>query len=92
MRLRRRYIMRRAFCPGRSQRLIERLNGFESGRYLSWPGIAAKAAWSALRLRCDLPFWKYLAFRVGYHYERTFGAISAPPAGFAVLDASRSIL
>ena len=71
-RLRRRYIFRSAFHHGRSQYLIEHRHGFESGRYLSWPGIAGHLVSALGRGRLDLPCVKFILFRAGYHWQRTF--------------------
>lgn len=70
-RLRRRYILKRAFNHGRSQYIVESRHGFESGRYLTWPGIAGRLLSAVLRFRVDLPFLKFVLFRIGYHYQRT---------------------
>ena len=72
-RLRRRYILRRALQHGRSQRVVETMHGLESGRYLSWSGIAAKLVGRGVRLDWDLPFLKFILFRVGYQLQRSFG-------------------
>jgi GT2 family glycosyltransferase len=72
-RLRRRYVLRRAFHHGRSQRLLEAMHAFESGRYLSWQRLASTFLARMLRLRVDLPFLKFFLFRAGYHWQRTFG-------------------
>lgn len=68
-RLHRRFIIRRAFRHGRSQRVIERMHGFDSRLYPSWPALLATIAGRIVTLRCDLPFMKYAAFRVGYRWE-----------------------
>lgn len=69
-RLSRRYILRRAFHHGRSQSLIESMHGFKSGRYESWTKMLGMVTTKLLRLRCDLPFLKFVVFRVGYRYQR----------------------
>ena len=72
-RLRRRYILRRALQHGRSQRMLETMHGIDSGRYLSWPGIVARLLRQGIRLDLDLPFLKFILFRIGYQYQRSFG-------------------
>ncbi|MHC5025881.1 MAG: glycosyltransferase family 2 protein [Planctomycetota bacterium] len=74
-RLRRRYILRRALQHGRSQRLLETMHGLESGRYLSWPAIAARLCGRGLRFDWDLPFLKFILFRIGYQYQRSIGGL-----------------
>lgn len=69
-RLKRSFIIKRAFHHGRSQRLLESLHGFESGLYLSWPRIALSILRNAIRFDLGLPFLKYIAFRIGYQYQR----------------------
>lgn len=72
-RLTRRYVLRRAFYHGRSQRLVEAMHDFESGRYLSWKRLASTLLARGLRGRFDLPFLKFILFRAGYQWQRTFG-------------------
>ena len=69
-RLTRRFILRRAFNHGRSQYLLESLHSFESSLYLSWPGILWSCVSNGLRLNWNLPYFKFLLFRVGYQYQR----------------------
>ena len=69
-RLTRRFVLRRAFYHGRSQYLLESLNNFESGRYLSWLGILWNCVRNGLRLNWNMPYFKFLLLRVGYQYER----------------------
>lgn len=80
-RLHRRYILRRAWNHGRSQFLVEFMHGFESGRYLSWAGILGRITTNLLRLRCDLPFAKFILFRVGYQYQRTLARLRGVRSG-----------
>lgn len=68
-RLSRRYILRRAFHHGRSQRLVEAMHGLRSETYLSWPRITWMIASRAATLRCDLPFLKFITFRIGYNLQ-----------------------
>lgn len=69
-RLTRRFILRRAFNHGRSQYLLESLHSFESGLYLPWSGILWSCVRNGLRLNWNLPYFKFLLFRVGYQYQR----------------------
>jgi len=69
-RLTRGYILRRAFHHGRSQYLMERVHGFESGRYLGWSRIVGRIILTLLTFRCGMPFLKFITFRIGYHRER----------------------
>jgi glycosyltransferase involved in cell wall biosynthesis len=69
-RLTRRYVLRRAFHHGRSQFRVESWHGLRSEEYLTWPAILSRVATHLLRGRCDLPFLKYIGFRVGYNLER----------------------
>jgi glycosyltransferase involved in cell wall biosynthesis len=68
-RLSRMFVLKRAVRHGRSQRQIERMHGFESGLYPSVWKLLLMVAGRALRLRCDLPFLKFAAFRFGYRWE-----------------------
>lgn len=78
-RLTRRFIVKRAFHHGRSQWMLESLHELDSGMYLSWPGIAWSVVRNVAGLNRGLPFLKYIAFRIGYHYQRTFGRSGNDP-------------
>ncbi len=69
-RLTRRFILRRAFNHGRSQYLLESLHSFESGLYLSWPGMLWSFVRNGFRLNWNMPYFKFILFRVGYQYQR----------------------
>lgn len=87
-RLTRRYVLRRAFMHGRSQRRLEAVNGFESGMYPSWPRLALLTALALARFGCNLPFLKFLLFRAGFCWERSFGGRRREaPARLAPLQA-----
>lgn len=70
-RLTRRYILRRAFNHGRSQNMLEGRHGFESGLYLSRTGLLWNLLTSAARLNWNMPYFKFIFFRMGYQYQRT---------------------
>ena len=69
-RLTRPYILQRAFHHGRAQYRIEANHDFESGLYASPVGLLRGVILNALRWDLKMPYFKYLFFRVGYHYER----------------------
>jgi len=69
-RLTRPYILRRAFHHGRAQYRLEANHDFESGLYASPVGLLRGVILNALRWNLKMPYFKYLFFRVGYHYER----------------------
>jgi glycosyltransferase involved in cell wall biosynthesis len=68
-RLRRRYVLRRAFNHGRSQALLEALHDMDSGLYPRWPEILRSVATKGMRLGWNLPFMKYILFRIGYRWQ-----------------------
>jgi glycosyltransferase involved in cell wall biosynthesis len=68
-RLSRRFILKRAFRHGRSQRAIERMHGFDSGLYPSLLKLLGMCCGRAVTLRCGLPFLKFAMFRLGYRWE-----------------------
>ncbi len=70
-RLTRRFILRRAFGHGRSQYLMEARHGFESGLYLSRARVLSSLLANLVRLKWNLPYLKFICFRIGYHYQRT---------------------
>lgn len=83
-RLTRRFILKRAYQHGRSQRAIECMHGFESGLYPSLGKLIGMLIGRIAMLRCGLPFLKYWLFRVGYRLEgvKVVGAASDEPAEF----------
>lgn len=70
-RLTRRFILRRAFSHGRSQYLMEARHGFESGLYLSRARVLSNLLANLIRVNWNLPYLKFICFRIGYHYQRT---------------------
>ena len=51
------------------------LHRLDSRRYLTWTAIASALIQQLARGQCDLPFLKFIMFRVGYHFERSFGGL-----------------
>lgn len=77
-RLTRRFILRRAFNHGRSQYLMEARHGFESGLYLSRTRLLSNLLTNLIRMNWNLPYLKFICFRIGYHYQRTISERSQP--------------
>ncbi len=77
-RLTRRFILRRAFNHGRSQYLMEVRHGFESGLYLSRGRVLSNLLANLIRVNWNLPYLKFICFRIGYHYQRTLSARPQP--------------
>ncbi|MCZ6653249.1 MAG: glycosyltransferase [Planctomycetota bacterium] len=77
-RLTRRFILRRAFNHGRTQYMLEARHGFESGLYLSRARVLSNLLANLIRVNWNLPYLKFICFRIGYHYQRTISERPQP--------------